>query len=299
MTQWLIILYNPVVYFFLVISFLITLYAQFETASVGVLWTLLITCSFLALGLFIAINMVNQFKQKMLEGPDGRLYQVFEEDEAIVLTLGQHLTALNEHPGHLIAKLDSVRHYLAEQYGFVVPPIQVAHDKAATHPQAVVVTHRRLLLGQCDLYNDALAVPVPNHSHVSGPAALMTDTAENTQYVWTPKDEVTLHDKAVAKTATDFMLLRLQDMLLDNALHLITRSSVQKLMLIIRQQDPHVFYELFELNQLSPQAFRQLLADRLKQRQSIRSLVQVCDDILRAELGIPQQLVNTRARLNG
>jgi flagellar biosynthesis component FlhA len=286
MTQWLSFFTNPVVYFFSVTCLLVGLYVMYEINNLAVLWALILSNSLFSVGLYMAIGVINQMRHREIDpsGGESQLYQVFDHDEAIVVQLGSNLTGLTRKSNDLVRLLSGVRHHLAEKYGFVVPLIEVEFNRNLG-AQTVQLVVRQEILQQFELYPDCLAIPVTDTLAAS---SALSDRIGTQQYVWTLESEVNLADKTHALTAIEFLFEKVEAVLLDMAPVVLTRTDALKLMAIVRQQDPGIFHDLFELNHLNAGTFRSILGELLQRRISIRNISQVCDTLLRGDTGISQ-----------
>ena len=276
MTHWLLLFSNPVVFSFTAGCILIILYLVQQANPEAAFWSLTILSTLLFALLYAAISVVKQIRGRQTANNDGQLYHVFAQEDVVLLQLGNNLNKLAKNPQDIMRSLSDMRLQLAERYGFVVPDLEMEYSSNLA-PQTVQVLVRQDTLGQFDVYPDCLAVPV-DHTQMT-----LTDRIDNQLYAWTPNEEVSLQDRAVALTAREFMSLKVQSMLLDNAPQVMTRTDAMKLMAIVQRQDPGVFHDLFELNKLNPNAFRNILAELLQQRVSVRNIVLVCDSLLKGD----------------
>jgi flagellar biosynthesis component FlhA len=284
MTQWFLLFSNPVVFFVAAGSILLITYLVQQSMPEAAFWTLIVINTLLFATVYAAISVIRQLKAKpvMDQTVDGQLYQVFSRNETIIVQLGSNLKRLGKGVNDILRLLMSVRQQLAEQYGYVVPDMEMEYS-ALLGAQTVQLIVRQDVIGQFDVYPDCLAVPVDGE-----PTSALIDSIDNQLYAWIPKDEVSLQDKPVAMDARQFMALRIQSMLLDYAPVVISRTDTLKLMAIVQRQDPVIFHDLFELNKLDASTFRTILADMVQQRQSVRNIVLICDTLLKGDTGISQ-----------
>jgi flagellar biosynthesis component FlhA len=291
MTQWFLLFSNPVVFFVTAGSILLITYLVQQSLPEAAFWSLIVINTLLFATVYAAISVIRQLKAKPAidQAVDGQLYQVFSRNETIVVQLGSNLKRLGKGVNDVLRLLMGVRQQLAEQYGYVVPDMEMEYSPTIG-AQTVQIIVRQDVIGQFDIYPDCLAVPVEGE-----PTTALTDHVDNQQYAWIPKDEVPLQDKPVALDARQFMALRIQSMLLDYASIVISRTDALKLMAIVQRQDPVIFHDLFELNKMDASTFRTLIADRVQQRQSVRNIVFICDSLLKGETGI-SQLTREHAR---
>jgi flagellar biosynthesis component FlhA len=303
MTPWFFLLTNPVVYFFTVACLLGGLYIFAESNSIGAIWSLLFTNIVFATGVYIALSVVNQLRNRQLGNSAGtELYQVFEPNNVLTVNCGKALLTLARKPEALQAEIAPLRQQLAEQYGYVVPEVQTTWS-SKLHPNQVDLLVRDELIASLTVYPDCMAVPVDRHDMdraglPMASATALADCIDDQWYVWTPTADVTLQDKAIALEAKTWLLAKMASVLLDNAHVVISRNDAMRLMAIVQNQDPGIFHELFELNKLPLNAFRQQLGQRLHQRQSIRQITQVCDSLLRSNVGVSRLSQQTAAFAN-
>jgi flagellar biosynthesis component FlhA len=292
MTQWLLLFSNPVVFLVTAGAILIGLYMVQQANPEAAYWSLTIICTLLFALLYAAISVVKQIRGRQTANTDGQLYNVFSQEDIVLVQLGNNLNKLTKNPQDIMRSLSHIRTQLAERYGFVVPDVEMEFNSTLP-PQTVQLMVRQDVLGQFDIYPDCLAVPVA-HTQVT-----LTDTIDGQLYAWTPNEEIALQDRAIALTARDFMALKIQGLLLDHAPQVMTRTDVLKLMAIVQRQDPGIFHDLFELNKLNPNAFRHILAELLQQRVSVRNIVSVCESLLKGDAGISQLARKQGATLPG
>jgi flagellar biosynthesis component FlhA len=282
MTQWLALFTNPVVFIVAAGCILISAYLLQQSSTEIAFWVLMLTSTTLFAALYAAVSVVRQLRTNQKLDANGHIYQVFTQEDVIVVELGTNLKKLGKNIPDVLQVLSGVRLHLAERYGFVVPDMELEYSNSLA-PQTVQVSIRQDIIGQFDIFPDCLAVPTTVDTQSN-----LIDRIDNQFYAWTPNEEVNLQDRAVALTAREFFALRIQSMLLDAAPTVLTRTDALKLMAIVQRQDPSLFHDLFELNQLNANTFKTIIGESIQQRNSVRNIAQLCESLLKGQRGISQ-----------
>jgi flagellar biosynthesis component FlhA len=277
MTHWLYLVTNPVIYFVVSTFTLIALYLLYDTNKDMGFWGLVALGGVLFVALYMALSAVKDIRrgQTAIVSPETEIYQVFDHDESVLVSVGADVQKLTRHTPELKRAIQSVRDKLAERYGFVVPEIKIEFSQTLGGKE-VAVRVRQELIAEFAVQPDCHAVPVQESSR----NIQRLEQINGQSYTWIPQEELPIRDAAQALAPLSFLVARIESALLDHAHHIVNRTDALRLMAILQQQDVGTFHELFVQNQVTVSQFRHYVADMLVNRQSIRQIGLACERML-------------------
>ncbi|MCL6594650.1 MAG: flagellar biosynthesis protein FlhA [Firmicutes bacterium] len=197
--------------------------------------------------------------------------------DPVALEFGYGLLGLAdpERGGDLLARVTAVRRALAEELGFVVPPVRV-RDNVQLPPQAYVVRLRGVEVARGEVIADRLlamsvseaAVPgIPTRDPVFGLPALWITPAQR---------EAALAVRATVVEPSAVIATHVSEVLRRRAHELLRREDARAFLDRVRQEDPAVVEELSP-QVLPPGVLHRVLANLLREGVPIADGVTICE----------------------
>ncbi len=181
--------------------------------------------------------------------------------------------------GDLLARIKSIRHQLALEYGIIVPPLHVRDNL-----QLKVSEYRLLLKGNVVAQGELM----PRHYLALGPVeegeamdgVPTEDPAFGLPALWVPEEQ---RGEAEQKgftviDAPTVLATHLTELFKKHAHELLSRQTVQRLLEHLGETQPKLVEELYP-NQLSLGAIQKVLQNLIREQVSIRDLQTICETL--------------------
>jgi flagellar biosynthesis protein FlhA len=184
--------------------------------------------------------------------------------------------------GQLLARIRALRTNLAQQLGFIVPPVHIT-DNLRLKPREYVISLRGVEVARWEMHEDArLAIS----SEISPPALGGTATREpafGVAAVWIPSG---LENQALAAgyavvDQTSVLATHLAEVLKQNAHELLSRQETKRLLDRLAESHPRLVEELVPKT-LSLGEVQRVLQQLLREQVSIRDLARILEALLDA-----------------
>jgi len=215
--------------------------------------------------------------------PAESLEDLLKLDE-LSLEVGYAMVALvdNAQGGQLLARVRALRHNLALQLGFIVPPVHIT-DNARLKPREYVISLRGVEIARWELHeNHLLAIS----SEVSPSPLQGTPTREpafGVSALWIP---TALQNQALAEgyavvDQTSVLATHLAEVIKQHAFELLTRAECKRLLDRLAESQPKLVEELVP-KILSLGEVQKVLQQLLREQVSIRDLPTILETLLDA-----------------
>ena len=188
----------------------------------------------------------------------------------------------NAQGGQLLARVRALRHNLALQLGFIVPPVHIT-DNARLKPREYVISLRGVEIARWELHeNHLLAIS----SEVSPSPLQGTPTREpafGVSALWIP---TALQNQALAEgyavvDQTSVLATHLAEVIKQHAFELLTRAECKRLLDRLAESQPKLVEELVP-KILSLGEVQKVLQQLLREQVSIRDLPTILETLLDA-----------------
>ncbi|HUK23281.1 MAG TPA: flagellar biosynthesis protein FlhA [Terriglobales bacterium] len=228
-----------------------------------------------------------QEKDKEKEKDKKPAAETFEEllklDE-LGLEVGYGLVPLVDTPqgGQLLARVRALRHNLAQQLGFIVPPVHIT-DNAKLKPREYVISIRGVEVARWEMHeNDRLAIS----SEISPPPLPGTPTHEPAFGVSALWIAPALESQALAQgyavvDQTSVLATHLAEVIKQHAAELLTRQEAKRLLDRLAESHPKLVEELVP-KLLSLGEVQKVLQQLLREQVSVRDLPTILETLLDA-----------------
>ena len=198
------------------------------------------------------------------------------------LEVGYSLVPLvdNQHGGQLLARVRALRHNLALQLGFIVPPVHIT-DNAKLKPREYVISLRGVEIARWEMHEDRL---LAISSEVSPPPLAGVATREpafGVSALWIPRS---LESQALASgyavvDQTSVLATHLAEVIKQHAFELLTRQECKRLLDRLAETQPKLVEELVP-KLLSLGEIQKVLQQLLREQVSIRDLPAILETLL-------------------
>jgi flagellar biosynthesis protein FlhA len=184
--------------------------------------------------------------------------------------------------GQLLARVRALRHNLAQQLGFIVPPVHIT-DNARFKPREYVISIRGVEVARWEMHeNDRLAIS----SDVSPPPLAGTPTHEPAFGVSALWIAPALESQALAQgyavvDQTSVLATHLAEVIKQHASELLTRQEAKRLLDRLAESHPKLVEELVP-KLLSLGEVQKVLQQLLREQVSIRDLPTILETLLDA-----------------
>lgn len=222
--------------------------------------------------------------------------------DAVRLELGYGLLRLatGEAGQRLTEQIRALRRSLAQEFGFVLPPVRI-QDNVQLPPNTYVVRLKEIEAGRAELRPTMLLVMDATGAPVQLPGERTTEPAFGLPAVWV--DE-TLRDEAQARGYTvvdpaSVLVTHLTELVRDHLAELLSFADTQKLLDELPREHQKLVSDL-AAQQVGTGTIQRVLQALLAERVSIRDLPTILEGILEgapSARGFPALLATVRMRL--
>ncbi len=198
------------------------------------------------------------------------------------LEVGYGLVALvdKNQGGQLLARVKALRQNLAQQLGFIVPPVHIT-DNVRLKPKEYTISLRGVEIARWELYQDNLLAISSEGSPRPLPGVATKEPAFGVAAVWIPP---ALHNQALASgyavvDQTSVLATHLAEVVKQHAHELLTRQETKRLLDRLAESHPKLVEELVP-KILSLGEVQKTLQQLLREQVSIRDLSTILETLL-------------------
>ena len=198
------------------------------------------------------------------------------------LEVGYGLVALvdKNQGGQLLARVRALRQNLAQQLGFIVPPVHIT-DNVRLKPKEYAIALRGVEIARWELYQDNLLAISSEGSPRPLPGVATKEPAFGVAAVWIPP---ALQNQALASgyavvDQTSVLATHLAEVVKQHAHELLTRQETKRLLDRLAESHPKLVEELVP-KVLSLGEVQKTLQQLLREQVSIRDLSTVLETLL-------------------
>jgi flagellar biosynthesis protein FlhA len=202
--------------------------------------------------------------------------------DELSLEVGYGLVALvdQNQGGQLLARVRALRQNLAQQLGFIVPPVHIT-DNVRLKPREYAIALRGVEVARWELHQDSLLAISSEGSPRPLPGLATKEPAFGAAAVWIPK---TLQNQALASgyavvDQTSVLATHLAEVVKQHANELLTRQETKRLLDRLAESHPKLVEELVP-KVLSLGEVQKTLQQLLREQVSIRDLSTILEALL-------------------
>jgi len=182
--------------------------------------------------------------------------------------------------GQLLARVKALRQNLAQQLGFIVPPVHIT-DNVRLKPREYVVALRGVEVARWEMYQDHLMAISSEGSPRPLPGTPTKEPAFGVAAVWIP---AALQNQALASgyavvDQTSVLATHLAEVVKQHAHELLSRQEVKRLLDRLAESHPKLVEELVP-KVLSLGEVQKVLQQLLREQVSIRDLPAILETLL-------------------
>jgi len=202
--------------------------------------------------------------------------------DELSLEVGYGLVALvdQNQGGQLLARVKALRQNLAQQLGFIVPPVHIT-DNVRLKPKEYAIALRGVEVARWELYQDNLLAISSEGAPRPLPGLATKEPAFGAAAVWIPP---TLQNQALASgyavvEQTSVLATHLAEVVKQHAYELLTRQETKRLLDRLAESHPKLVEELVP-KVLSLGEVQKTLQQLLREQVSIRDLSTILETLL-------------------
>jgi flagellar biosynthesis protein FlhA len=202
--------------------------------------------------------------------------------DELSLEVGYGLVALvdQNQGGQLLARVKALRQNLAQQLGFIVPPIHIT-DNVRLKPKEYAISLRGVEVARWELYQDNLLAISSEGSPRPLPGLATKEPAFGAAAVWIP---AALQNQALASgyavvDQTSVLATHLAEVVKQHAHELLTRQETKRLLDRLAESHPKLVEELVP-KVLSLGEVQKTLQQLLREQVSVRDLSTILETLL-------------------
>jgi len=202
--------------------------------------------------------------------------------DELSLEVGYGLVALvdQNQGGQLLARVKALRQNLAQQLGFIVPPIHIT-DNVRLKPKEYTIALRGVEVARWELYQDNLLAISSEGSPRPLPGVATREPAFGAAAVWIP---AALQNQALASgyavvDQTSVLATHLAEVVKQHAHELLTRQETKRLLDRLAESHPKLVEELVP-KVLSLGEVQKTLQQLLREQVSVRDLSTILETLL-------------------
>ncbi len=202
--------------------------------------------------------------------------------DELSLEVGYGLVALvdKNQGGQLLNRVRALRQNLAQQLGFIVPPVHIT-DNVRLKPKEYVIALRGVEIARWELHQDHLLAISSEGAPRALPGIATKEPAFGVAAVWIPP---TLHNQALASgyavvDQTSVLATHLAEVVKQHAHELLTRQETKRLLDRLAESHPKLVEELVP-KILSLGEVQKTLQQLLREQVSIRDLATILETLL-------------------
>jgi len=182
--------------------------------------------------------------------------------------------------GQLLARVKALRQNLAQQLGFIVPPVHIT-DNVRLKPREYVVALRGVEVARWEMYQDQLMAISSEGSPRPLPGTPTKEPAFGVAAIWIP---AALQNQALASgyavvDQTSVLATHLAEVVKQHAHELLSRQEVKRLLDRLAESHPKLVEELVP-KVLSLGEVQKVLQQLLREQVSIRDLPAILETLL-------------------
>ena len=182
--------------------------------------------------------------------------------------------------GQLLARVKALRQNLAQQLGFIVPPIHIT-DNVRLKPKEYAISLRGVEVARWELYQDNLLAISSEGSPRALPGVATKEPAFGAAAVWIP---AALQNQALASgyavvDQTSVLATHLAEVVKQHAHELLTRQETKRLLDRLAESHPKLVEELVP-KVLSLGEVQKTLQQLLREQVSVRDLSTILETLL-------------------
>jgi len=202
--------------------------------------------------------------------------------DELSLEVGYGLVALvdKNQGGQLLNRVRALRQNLAQQLGFIVPPVHIT-DNVRLKPKEYVIALRGVEIARWELHQDHLLAISSEGAPRPLPGIVTKEPAFGVAAVWIPP---ALHNQALASgyavvDQTSVLATHLAEVVKQHAHELLTRQETKRLLDRLAESHPKLVEELVP-KILSLGEVQKTLQQLLREQVSIRDLATILETLL-------------------
>ena len=234
----------------------------------------------------IAYLMVRRPAEKKEEAPAQETSQEpsiesFLELDPLTLEIGYGLIALVDEPGsNILKKIKAMRRQIAQEMGFVVPPIHIKDNlKLRPHEYSFLVKGMEIARSEIMLGRWLAVVPDENSEKIEGLPT--NDPAFGLPAVWIEEREIE-KAQALGYTVVDtptVIVTHLTELLKQHGWEVLTRAEVQQILDNVARNYPRIVEELVP-TVLPLGTVQRVLQNLLRERIPIKDIITILETLL-------------------
>ncbi len=193
--------------------------------------------------------------------------------------------------GQLLARVKALRQNLAQQLGFIVPPVHIT-DNVRLKPREYVIALRGVEIARWEMHQDQLMAISSEGSPRPLAGTPTKEPAFGVAALWIP---AALQNQALASgyavvDQTSVLATHLAEVVKQHAHELLTRQEVKRLLDRLAESHPKLVEELVP-KILSLGEVQKVLQQLLREQVSIRDLPAILETLIDASAGTKSQVV--------
>ncbi|MGH9539568.1 MAG: flagellar biosynthesis protein FlhA [Terriglobales bacterium] len=220
---------------------------------------------------------------KAQKPPAEALEDLLKLDE-LSLEVGYGLVPIvdSQQGGQLLARVRALRHSLALQLGFIVPPVHIT-DNARLKAREYVISLRGVEIARWEMYEDQLLAISSEASPAPLAGKATREPAFGVSALWIPR---ALENQALAVgyavvDQTSVLATHLAELIKQHGFELLTRQETKRLLDRLAESQPKLMEELVP-KALSLGEVQKILQQLLREQVSIRDLPAILEAVLEA-----------------
>jgi flagellar biosynthesis protein FlhA len=214
--------------------------------------------------------------------PAGESVEELLKLDELSLEVGYGLVALvdKNQGGQLLARVRALRQNLAQQLGFIVPPVHIT-DNVRLKPKEYTISLRGVEIARWELYQDNLLAISSEGTPRPLPGIATKEPAFGVAAVWIPP---AMQNQALASgyavvDQTSVLATHLAEVVKQHAYELLTRHETKRLLDRLAESHPKLVEELVP-KVLSLGEVQKTLQQLLREQVSIRDLATILETLL-------------------
>ena len=226
----------------------------------------------------------NSYKRIIPEEPLSDTNRLYSQQGSYIflLCIGNGLLKIaDSHQGGLNKQLNTMREYLTDKYGYVIPPIKIM-DNPELDEYEYAIYVRNNLAESGYVYPDKYMVTAAQwdrlNDYIPDDAVFGIEPLYNTQAYWINKEDAENHKNIIAANAIDVIVSHLQKIAIKYADEIISKMDVINLMELVRSQDSTLVNDLVP-TLISAIDLKKILINLIKEKVSIKDITYIFEQL--------------------
>ena len=190
--------------------------------------------------------------------------------------------ATPEKGGLLLSKINILREYLTDNYGYIIPKVRIMDTSELSHNEYSIYV-RSNIVSSGFVYPDKYMINIEDVEDIELPendTIIAVSPISSKTVAWISENFVKKYPAICAKTAYEVIIEHLNSIAIKYSDEIFTVTNAQNLIELVKSAELKPFVDKLIPELISYSDFRQILVNLIKEKVSIRDVNFICEKLL-------------------